>query len=66
MTPEQRIKDALDFVSTNAYDIARDPDKNGKIRLDASLVFLKAEAWLAKSEQGPLALDSLQKALELT
>lgn len=66
MNNEDRIKKALEFVSTNAYDIARDLDKPGKVRLEASMVFLKAECWIAKSEDLPLILQDLNKAIELT
>jgi len=68
LTSQERVLEALNFVSTIAYSIANDIDKPGKVRLDASLIFLKSEAWIAKSEQEPLVgpqLESLQKALEL-
>ena len=62
---ENRVIDALNFVSTVAYSIANDTNNKPKDRIEASLVFLKSEAWLATSKQQPLALEDLQKAIEL-
>lgn len=62
---ENRVLDALNFVSTISYSIANNENNKPKERIDAALVFLKSEAWLATSKQQPLALEDLQKAIEL-
>lgn len=46
----QRIKEALEFVSTTAYNISNDPNEKARDRLNASMIFLQAEIYIHQSD----------------
>jgi hypothetical protein len=64
-SPEDRVKQALEAVSTINYNIANDPNEKARDRTEASLVFLKCEMWISHGEQyyGKEVNQFLEKAL---
>jgi uncharacterized Rmd1/YagE family protein len=61
---QDRIKQALQIVSTINHNIANDPNEKARDRTEASLVFLKCETWICQGEEyyGKEVNKFLQKA----